>query len=68
LPLCRQLRRNARPFGGKTGVQHAVGLIEYQGLHGIHGQGVALQQIEQTARRSHHQVSAAAQRQHLRVN
>ena len=34
---------NPLPLGSKTGVQHAVGLVQHQNLHDVDGQGLALQ-------------------------
>ena len=60
--------RNLRPLRSKAGVQHAVGLVEHQHFNGVDGKCIALQQIQQTPRRCHHQVCTATQSQHLRIH
>ena len=64
----RQLREQARQLVGKTGVEQAVGLVEHQCGDIAQAQRVALDQVEQPARRGHHHLGAAAQRHHLRVD
>jgi hypothetical protein len=57
-PAARPAPARAR---GKAQVQQAVGFVEHQRLDGVQAQRVALHQVQQAARRGHHDVGAAAQ-------
>ena len=52
----------------KAHVEHAVGFVQYQNFDVIQLHRVLVFQIQQTARRCHQHVHAAAQLHHLRVD
>ena len=61
-------RTLARYFGDvieKTHVQHAIGLVQHQGVDVLQSQGAALQVIHDAPRRSHHHMRAMLQTQGL---
>jgi hypothetical protein len=68
LPPLRQQFDDACQLVGKTGVEQAVGFIQHQHGHVGRPEGVALDQVQQAARRGHHHVRTAAQTHHLRVD
>jgi hypothetical protein len=68
LPARRQQRQDARQLLGKAQVQQAVGLVEHQRGHCIQADRVVIDKVQQAPRRGHHDLRAAAQVQHLRVD
>ncbi|CNT62112.1 Uncharacterised protein [Salmonella enterica subsp. enterica serovar Bovismorbificans] len=49
-------------------IQHTVGFIQYQNLNLIQLHGILMFQVEQTSRRRHQHIHAAAQFHHLRID
>ncbi len=68
LPLLRQQLQNALQLVGKTQIKQTVGLIQHQRFDLANAQSIVIEQIKQAPRRGHHNVRAAAQAQHLRIN
>ena len=68
MPARRQQRQNALKLLLKAQVQQPVGLVQHQGLHRRQLEGVVVDQVQQASGRGHHQVGAAAQTHHLRVD
>ena len=68
LPPGGQQAGDVGPFVGKAHVQQAVGFVQHQRADARQREGVAVQQIQQAARRGHHHIGAAAQAHHLRVD
>jgi hypothetical protein len=66
--LAGQQREDAAELFGKAQVEQAVGLVEHQRRHGVELERVVLHQVEQAAGRGDHDVGAAAQAHHLRVD
>ena len=64
----RQLGQHATNVVNKAHVEHAVGFVQYQNFDVIQLHRVLVFQIQQTARRCHQYVHAAAQLHHLRVD
>ena len=65
LPLRRQLGDDLADVADEAHVEHAVGFVEHEHLDAGEPQRVALDQVEQTARRCHQHVDAVEQRAHL---
>ena len=68
LPARRQQRQHAGQLVGEAQVEQPVGLVEHQRAHMVEPDRVVVDQIEQPARRGHHQLGAAAQGHHLRID
>ncbi len=63
-----QHREQTTQLVGEAQVEQPVGLVQHQRLHVAQRHRVLLDEIEQPARRGHHDVGAAAQPHHLRVD
>ena len=68
LTLRWQQAQNATQLFAKAQIQQAVGLIQHQRAHCGEVQGVVIDQVQQTPRRGHHDVGAAAQVHHLTID
>ncbi len=68
LTLGRQLGQHAADVVDKAHVEHAVGFVQHQNFDLGQVNRVLVFQIQQTARRCHQDVDAAAQLHHLRVD
>ncbi len=64
----RQLGQHAANVVNKAHIEHAVGFVQHQNFDVIQLHRVLVFQIQQTARRCHQHVHAAAQLHHLRVD
>ena len=63
-----QQRDDARQLVGETQIQQAICLVQHQRGDVCKRQCVLIKQIQQTPRCRHHDISAAAQAHHLRVD
>ena len=68
LALGGQQDQHALQFVGEAQVEQAVRFVQHERDYVCQAQGVLFHQIQQAARRSHHDVGAAAQRHHLRID
>ena len=68
LALLGQQCQQAVEFFRETQVQQAVRLVQHQQLDVGQGERVAVNQVQQAPGRGHHNVGAAAQAHHLRVD
>ena len=68
LALLGQQSQNAGQLFGKAQVQQAVGFIQHQGLDLGQGNGVVVHQVQQAPGGGHHNVRAAPQSEHLRID
>ncbi len=67
LPLLRQQRKHALDVGNEPHVEHAVGLVEHEGLDARKVDVALLLMVEQAARRGDEDVDAALQLRDLRA-
>ena len=68
LPLRRQQLKNAAQLIAKPHVEQAIGFVKHQRADRVQRQRIVLNQVNQAARRCDHDVGAAAQLHHLRVD